>query len=63
MNSKMTTSLQLSTTEPKQQKQELGRRLEQEQNQRNGDHVEDCQWGGERGEWQETVQGLRRNNT
>ena len=45
MNSKMTTNSQVSTTEPKKQKQ-LSKQLEQEQNQRNGHHMEDFQWGG-----------------
>ena len=44
MNSKMTTNSQLSTTEPKKQK--LSKQPEQEQNHRNGDHMEDYQWGG-----------------
>ena len=49
MNSKMTTNSQLSTTEPEKQKQKLSQQLEQEQNHRNGDHVESYQWvGGER---------------
>ena len=49
MNSKMTTNSQLSTTEPKE-KNKLSKQLEQEQNYRNGDHIEDYQWGrgGER---------------
>ena len=38
MNSKMTTNSQLSATEPKKQK--LSKQLEQEQNHRNGDHME-----------------------
>ena len=47
MNSKMTTNSQLLTTEPKKQKQKLSKQLEQEQNQRNGDHnMEGFQWGG-----------------
>ena len=47
MNSKMTThNSQLSTTEPKKQKQKLSKQLEQEQNQRNGDYMEGFQWGG-----------------
>ena len=45
MNSEMTTSSQLSTTEPKKQKQ--SKQLEQEQNHRNEDHMEDYQWRGE----------------
>ena len=48
MNSKMTINSQLSTTEPKEQKLS---KLEQEQNHRNGDHIEGYQWEGGRGEW------------
>ena len=46
MNSKMTTNSQLSTTEHKKNK-ELSKQLEQEQNHRNGDHMEGYQqrWG------------------
>ena len=49
----MTTNSQLSTTEPKRQKNKnkLSKQLEQEQNHRNGDHMESCQegvGGGER---------------
>ena len=56
MNSKMTTSSQLSTTEPKKKlnKNKLSKQLEQEQNHRNGDHMEGYQrgrMGG--GEWGE----------
>ena len=54
MNSKMTTISQLSTNEPKrkdkQQTQKLSKQLEQEQNQRNGHHMERFQWGGRMGE-------------
>ena len=50
MNSKMTTNSQLSTTEPKKQIQKLSKQLEQEQNHRNGDHMEGYQWGSQ-GEW------------
>ena len=46
MNSKMTTNSQLLTTEHKKQKQKLSKQLEQEQNHRNGDHMEGYQWGG-----------------
>ena len=51
MNSKMTTKSQLSTTEPKKQKQNKQSKLEQEQNPRTGDHMEGYQqvegeWGG-----------------
>ena len=52
MNSEMTTHSQLSTTEPKRKekkgKPKLSKQLEQEQNQRNGHHMEDFQWGGGR---------------
>ena len=43
MNSKMTTNSQLSTTEPK--KKNLSKQIEQEQNHRNGDHMEGYQQG------------------
>ena len=44
MNSKMTTNSQLSTIEPKNKnKNKLSEQLEQEQNQRNGDHMEGYQ--------------------
>ena len=47
----MTINSQLSTTEPK--KQELSKQLEQEQNHRNGNHMEGYQWRGRGGggEW------------
>ena len=54
VNSKMTTKSQLSTTEPKNQptnKQKLSQQLEQEENHRNGDHMEGHQQ--ERREWGE----------
>ena len=52
MNSKMTTNSQLSTTEPKNRnKNKLSKQLEQEQNHRNGDHMEVYQQGGEGGKW------------
>ena len=44
MNSKMTTNSLVSTTEPKNKqtnKQKLSKQGEQEQNHRNGDHMED----------------------
>ena len=41
MNSRMTTNSQLSTIEPKKQnKKKLSKQLEQEQNHRNGNHME-----------------------
>ena len=45
MSNKMTINSQLSTTEPKKQKQILSKQPEQEQNQRNGDHMEGYQQG------------------
>ena len=47
MNSKMTTNSQLSTTKPKkkEKKNKLSKQLEQEQIDRNGDHMEGYQWG------------------
>ena len=45
----MTRNSQLSTTEPKKTQQRrkriLSKQLEEEQNQRNGDHMEGFQWG------------------
>ena len=53
MNCKMTTNSQLLTTEPKNKnKSKLSKQLEQEQNHRNGDHMEGFQqgrWQGENG--------------
>ena len=63
MNSKTTTNSQLSTTEPNKDKNKnkLSKQLEQEQNHRNGDHVEGYQQGGKR-ENGEKVQGIRSIN-
>ena len=48
----MTTNSQLSTTEPKNKnKNKLSKQLEQEQNHRNGDHMEGYLWGGGGREW------------
>ena len=47
MNSKMTTNSQVSTTESKKQK--LSKQLEQDQNHRNGDHMEGYQQESGRG--------------
>ena len=44
MHNKMTTNSRLSTTEPKN-KNKLSKQLEQEQNHRNGHHMEGYQWG------------------
>ena len=49
MNRKMITNSQLLTTEPKKNKNKLSKQVEQEQNHRNGDHMEGCQWGSGRG--------------
>ena len=58
MNSKMTTNSQLSKTEPKKSKSKnkLSKQLEQEQNHRNGDHMEGYWWRGEVGRMGEKVQ-------
>ena len=48
----MTTNSQLSTMEPKKNKNELSKQVEQEQNHRNGDHLEGYQWGEGRVEWE-----------
>ena len=55
----MTTNSQLSTTEPRKQKQILSKQLGQEQNYRNGDHMEGYQWEGERENGCGNVQGIR----
>ena len=55
----MTTHSQISITKPKnkiQQKQKLSNLLEQEQNHRNGDHMEGYQRGG--GKNEEKAQGI-----
>ena len=64
MNSKMTTNSQLSTTEPKKQKQsqkqnKLSKQLEQEENHRNRDHMEGYQWGVGVRRMGKKVQGIR----
>ena len=54
MNTKMTTNSQLLTTKPnktKQNKNKLSKQLEQGQNYRNRDHMEEYQWGEAGGEW------------
>ena len=64
MNSKMTTNSQLLTTEPKKIKNEnkLSKQLEQEQNHRNGDHMEGYRWGSGRGREEEKVQRISSMN-
>ena len=60
MNSKMTTNSQLSKTEPKikKHKNKLSKQLEQEQNHRNGDHMEGYQQGSGRGREGRKVQRI-----
>ena len=58
----MTTHSQLSTTKPKKKQpttNKLSKQLEQEQNHRNGDHMEGYQWGGGGVEWWKKVHGIR----
>ena len=43
----------------KKKKKQLSKQLEQEQNHRNGHHMEGYQLGGGVGEWGEKVQGIR----
>ena len=42
----MTTNSQLLTTEPKIKQKQTKQTTRQEQNYRNGDHMEGYQWGG-----------------
>ena len=64
MNSKMTTSSHLSTTEPKEKQKEkqTSKQVEQEHDHRNGAHREGYQWGGAGGRMGEEVQEKRRIN-
>ena len=57
MNSKMTTNSQLSTNEPKKQKQ--SKQLEEEQNHRNWYNMDGYQQGGRGGRMKERLQGIR----
>ena len=50
MNGEMTTNSQLSTTKP-QNKNKLMKQPEQEQDHRNGDHMESCSREKEKGKW------------
>ena len=59
MNRKMTTNSKLSTAEPKKSQKQLSKQVEQEQNHRNGNHMEGYQWGGRRGECGKKAQGIR----
>ena len=53
----MTGNSQLLTTTPKT-KNRLSKQLEQEQNHRNGHHMEGYQWGRGRGRKEEKLQGI-----
>ena len=53
---------QLLITEPKKNKNKLSKQLEQEQNHRNGDHIEGYGQGGGEGRMGGTVQGIRSLN-
>ena len=57
MNSKIATKSQLLKTKPKQNKNknELSKQLEQEQNHRNGDHMESISREVERREWEKST--------
>ena len=60
MNSKLTINSQLSTTDLKNKnKNKLIKQLEQEQNHRNGDHMEGYQWEGGGGRMGKKAQGIR----
>ena len=56
----MKTNSQLSTSKPKKQK--LYKQLEQEQNHRNGDHLEGYHWGEEGEEWGGGRTGNKKHN-
>ena len=59
----MTTNSQLLTPEPKKKtKNELSKQLEQEQNHRNGDHMEGYQQGSGRGREGENSQRINSIN-
>ena len=56
----MITNSQLSTTESKikQKQKHVSKQLKQEQNHRNGDHMEGYQWGGGGRRMGKKVQGI-----
>ena len=64
MNIKMTTNncQQLNLKNKNRNNNKLSKQLEQEQNHRNGDHMEGYQWGGKGGVG-EKVQGIRSINS
>ena len=57
----MTKNSQLSTPEPNKNKNKLSKQLEQEQNHRNGDHMEGYQQGGGAGTVRKMVQKIKKN--
>ena len=65
MKIKITTNSQLSTNEPKRRKTmktKLSKQLQQEQNQRNGHHVEGFLWGGGREKKRGKGTGKKKHN-
>ena len=54
--------MNLKKKNPTKNKNKLSKQLEQEQNHRNGDHMEGYQWGGGWGRVGEKVQGIRSIN-
>ena len=62
MNSKMTTNSQLSTEPKNKNKKKVSKQLEQEQNHRNGDHMEGYQKGSETVRYGEKVQRINSLN-
>ena len=64
MNSKMTTNSQLSTTEPKKNKNKnkLSKYVEKKQIRRNRDHMEGYQQGEKGGRMGAKVEGIRSIN-
>ena len=60
MNSKMTTNNYQQLNLKTKQKQKPSKQLEQEQNHRNINHMEDFQGGGE--EWEEKGTGNKQHN-
>ena len=58
----MTTNSQLTTTESKKLKLKLSKQLEQDQNHRNGDHMEGYQQRGEGEEWGKGARNKKHNS-
>ena len=60
MNCKMTTNHNYQQLHLKNKtKNKLSKQLEEEQNHRNGDHMEGYQWGGEEGKCRKKVRRIR----